>query len=561
LKIIYNRKTVAYLLIPGRHLVITTFQEEYYQDILKKPISKWNIIGDWKSEDTHISEIIFAVTSSNQENSRYNPIPFYIRAITVDRFAEWLYKITNIRSRLVGILHYGVTENFASNVIKHITEKTEGEISINPSNTIVLCSTPEVVKLYRELGYAILPSEYDFDLNKYIAVTPNDVIKKIAELNDEWSPAQSKEMGLSRTTSSVWRDYREIPKIVRRIWKDPLLTEEGSLTGTRDYSTYAIGMNHQALMDVKYGDIKNFIVSGKIVDEGCADGALLVPISKDYPDSDLIGIEITGEFTARFQERQRAGDFGGSFSHVHQRNLMDEIFEPRSIDTTICNSTTHELWSYGEQRNTLVPYLERKYKQLRNGGRLIIRDVVGPPNKSKKIYMWLDDKDGLNEDIFKPCAGQAELKKHLDNLSTNARFRRFAEDFLSDMRKSGRRDNSTKIKYREENVSGVSYFVLTLKDSAEFLSKKDYTDNWKSELNEEFTHLDFEEWKKLLQKVGFKIIEDSINSEKSSRAYVNQWIVENRYKNKAKIFEMINKKLIQIDFPVTNMVLVGEKSE
>ena len=82
-------------------------------------------------------------------------------------------------------------------------------------------------------------------------------------------------------------------------------------------------------------------------DSGLADeaSALLVPIARDFPDSDLVGIEITGEFMARCIERQRAMEFGGTYVHFHQRNITEPVFEPASIDTTICNSTTHELWS------------------------------------------------------------------------------------------------------------------------------------------------------------------------------------------------------------------------
>jgi tRNA G46 methylase TrmB len=76
-------------------------------------------------------------------------------------------------------------------------------------------------------------------------------------------------------------------------------------------------------------------------DQGCADGALLAEVSHDFPDSDLFGIDLSSEFASRFQERQRAGEFGGAYVHFFHRNLLDRIFEPESIDTTICNSTLH----------------------------------------------------------------------------------------------------------------------------------------------------------------------------------------------------------------------------
>jgi SAM-dependent methyltransferase len=143
------------------------------------------------------------------------------------------------------------------------------------------------------------------------------------------------------------------------------------------------------IIRLKYLDIRNGIRSGRIVDEGCADGALLAEISRDFPDSDLFGIDLSAEFASRFHERQRAGEFGGAYVHFFHRNLLDRIFEPESIDTTICNSTLHELWSYAEQEKTVRAYLAEKFRQLRPGGRLIIRDVGGHGEReSSGVRRW-----------------------------------------------------------------------------------------------------------------------------------------------------------------------------
>ena len=69
-----------------------------------------------------------------------------------------------------------------------------------------------------------------------------------------------------------------------------------------------------------------------------------------------------------FISRQRPGEFGGDYVHFFHRNLLDRIFEPDSIDTTICNSTLHELWSYAAQEKTVRAYLAEKFRQLRAGG-------------------------------------------------------------------------------------------------------------------------------------------------------------------------------------------------
>jgi len=173
----------------------------------------------------------------------------------------------------------------------------------------------------------------------------------------------------------LFDDFREVPQRIARLYQDPLTNQEGSLTETRNYSSYARGMNE--IIHLKYLDIRDGIKAGRIVDEGCADGALLAEISRDFPDSDLFGIDLSSEFAGRFHERQRAGEFGGAYVHFFHRNLFDRIFEPNSVDTTLCNSTLHEIWSYGEGEKSVRNYLAEKFRQLRPGGRLLIS--IGHP--------------------------------------------------------------------------------------------------------------------------------------------------------------------------------------
>ena len=68
---------MAFLLFPGRHLLNTTFQKKYLDRILSLSVGEMDILGpkNLNGKDK-IDEIIFAVTSANQANSRYNPVPF-----------------------------------------------------------------------------------------------------------------------------------------------------------------------------------------------------------------------------------------------------------------------------------------------------------------------------------------------------------------------------------------------------------------------------------------------------------------------------------------------------
>lgn len=550
---------MAYLLFPGRHLVTTAFQSNYLRSILQMPPAQLPYLT--KSTAAGVGEpldqIVFAVTSSNQAHSRYNPIPFHVRAIGVDRFARPLEMTFGIGYRIIGIPHYRPTPRFAEIVLKEIAAQTEGHLQLTPANCAVICSTPAVIEQYQALGFAILPAELNH--SSPLAATPHELMQTFVAAGEEWFASAELRQKLSTATFDLWQDFPDIPRRILRLWRDPLLTDSGDLTESRDYNTYAMGMSNMAIMRLKYQDIKWGLKPGKIVDEGCADGALLSLIARDFPDSDLIGIEITGEFLARCLERQRSGDFGGSYVHFHQRNITHQLFENDSIDTTICNSTTHELWSYGEQAVTLRAYLANKYAQTAPGGRLIIRDVVGPENGDREVYLWLNGQDGHNEAVFAEFAASDDLKSHLGAMSTKSRFLRFARDFLASERALGQRGPETALQYRLETIANQEYVVLPLRDACEFLSKKDYTDNWESEMHEEFAYWSFSDWQRELEAIGFRLLQDRSRPEANSRSYVNPWIVENRYQGTARLFHHDGQALQPLPFPPTNVVLFAEK--
>ncbi|HZD09723.1 MAG TPA: hypothetical protein VE553_00125, partial [Candidatus Binatia bacterium] len=150
------------LLFPGRHLLNTNFQAAYLRSVLQMPLQTLKFLdGEAPPAATPIDHIIFAVTSSNQQHSRYNPIPFHVRAIGVDRFARSLEQAFPFDYRIVGVPHYSPTSRFAEYVVKEIGEQSEGNLQLTPQNCVVLSSTPGVFEQFRALRFRILPAEYD----------------------------------------------------------------------------------------------------------------------------------------------------------------------------------------------------------------------------------------------------------------------------------------------------------------------------------------------------------------------------------------------------------------
>ncbi len=534
---------MSYLLFPGRHLVNTSFQEDYLKRVLSQPPASLPcFLPGTATLENPPAEILFSITSANQENSRFNPIPFHIRAVGVDRFARQVQAQSPFRYRVFGIPHYGHTKNFAAFTIKEIAYQSEQTILLTPANCLVLCSTPEVIRLYQELGFAIAPAEM-IETGNHPA-TPIEIIREIG-VRQDWRSGPLVMTQLAASHRSLFEDFPEIPRRIARLYQDPLTNQEGSLTATRNYSTYARGMNE--IIRLKYLDICDAIKHGRIVDEGCADGALLAEISVDFPDADLFGIDLSAEFAGRFHERQRAGEFGGAYVHFFHGNLLHPLFEAESMDTTICNSTLHELWSYAGQETTVRGYLAEKFRQLRSGGRLVIRDVVGPEDGDHAVFLWCSEEDGKNPS---PAALSAEKNRDegwIRSLSTRARFYLFAQDFIP----SGKN-----LTFEELQHAARPVFRLKLRHAAEFLSKKDYTDNWKSEMNEEFCFWSFSMWKDALGDTGFRVLENTNDAAAGSRVYVNPWIVQHRYEGHALLLDADGT---EVPWPPTNMVLVAEK--
>jgi hypothetical protein len=129
-------------------------------------------------------------------------------------------------------------------------------------------------------------------------------------------------------------------------------------------------------------------------------------------------------------------------------------------------------------------------------------------------------------------------------LSTLGRFLRFAQDF--------RREEGYALHYELEIVDGTTYAVLRLADACEFLSKKDYLDNWRSEMHETFCYWSFSDWCAAVERAGLSV-------QPASQAFTNPWIVEHRLKDKVRLFRRGGSALEALDWPVTNMLLVAEK--
>jgi hypothetical protein len=214
------------------------------------------------------------------------------------------------------------------------------------------------------------------------------------------------------------------------------------------------------------------------------------------------------------------------------------------VNTFTTFSLTHELESY-QGRAALERFIGLMYEQLAPGGRWVNVDVVGPPDGDHPVLLWLNRDDGRNDDWDgePQPRDRSAWKAYLGGLSTYARFLRFRRDF--------RHLEGYAMKAEEVQRDDRTMMRLSLRDACEFLSKKDYLENWQSEMHETFCFWSIDDWQRALHTNGFKV-------HCASHAFANPWIVQNRYQGKVSLHDD-SPTAEPLPFPVTTMLLIADK--
>ncbi len=525
-----------YILFPGRHHMLNNFQFTYLTDLLSKKLDKSELCsfgGDAPS--FKIKALIFAVTSSNHSNTRRNPHPFYLRSLAIHEFSETF----DIPVYIFGIEDVGIIDDFGSYTVKKINHEAEGILKLDTTNTLVLCTTT-VEDMYKKAGYTIIGEGLRVMEPPH---GPWDLVKKIAYAKD-WKTDKAILKDIHPASFEIWSWYH-LGDRVQMLYRDDLIGDDGDLTATRDYNSYVRLMDEIA--EIKFEETIDYIQAGRIGDIGCAVGSWmkLVMDVAQFHESDFYGIEISRHLYNVCNQRKENGEFSNPFTFFAQKNAVTGlVYEAQSMNTIHTGSLTHEIESYGS-REDLLQFIKNRYTELVPGGVWINRDVVGPEDKEEEIYLWLTDSDGRNEDWEEEIHDRDALDDYLNGLSTYTRFFRFAKDFRKE-------DKEYQYTFEQVQIEGKTYFKMRLGQACEYITKKTYTKNWKSEMHEKFCFWTYSQWTKEMQSVGFKI-------DRRSGYRRNLWIEKNRYREKIEIYKMKDGELVTQDYPITNMVLVAYK--
>lgn len=501
------------VLFTGRLHITTKFQQKELA-ALKGVSPKKFRIKITEPFDT----IVVVVTSADHKGTKRNPLAIERRVEALIPFLEAI----GMNYKIVSIPDIPDDKKWVDFVEKQIEYQSQESVSINPRNTVLFSSTPSVMNLFKKKNYKIIRAEINPD-GTYKTLRPFEVIDLLVNASRKWKAKNAKwKKYASNASINLYKKYN-LGEVIQEIYSEVLTTSEGELTETRNFRTY--GSQMDASMPMKWQEISPFIVEGKIVDAGCGTGTLLFYLSENFPEADVIGIDLSREFL-RYCEGQY---YPNHNVYVYRKNIISQNFRQDTIATKIFSSILHEVYSYNNySKQVIAKTLRNTYKELEGGGRVIIRDGVKPENKT--VYLLFNSKDGVLN------------AREVHKLSSEGRFLRFAKDF----KKGGG------IKYSIKYINGIKYYKTSLQDAYEFMNKKDYPDNWDVEVDEVYGVMTFREYCNLLNKIGYKIVN-------GSREILNPWIKKNRLEGKISIFEMKNKKLIPIEYPPTHMILVGEK--
>ncbi|GAA1616179.1 class I SAM-dependent methyltransferase [Actinoplanes couchii] len=497
-----------YVLFPGRHHLLTRFQAEYLHRLAAA------------TEAT----IVWAVTSANHDNTRRNPVPYHRREAAIERFSL----VSGLRSLVVPVFDTAPTDAFAEVTLKSIAVATG--IELTPADTVVACSTPEVAKLYELLGFPIALAEAE----PLLPVTPErpfDVLLRLAAGDESWRELAHP------ATIDVYQRYRLVDQ-VRTVVNDPLVGDEGGLTATRDYRTYVEAFADAA--ERKWTAVRRHVRPGRIVDIGCGAGSLLELADREpgLHESDLIGVEVARHLYQECLHKKAQGVFHNANVYFYQRNVLGgAIFADRSVDTTLTFALTHEIWSYGSRRESLLQFARRIFDHTAPGGVWINSDVCGPDDRGRQVLIWLADDDGDNP--AQPRHDLADLdaeavREYVSGLSTRARLDQFAVDFAFPFTFEAPEQGMVRIE---------------LGPAMDFLTRKDYVDNWLSETKEQFCGLSFAEWAELLAEVGFEL-------DPASAPIRNDWVIDNRIAPVADLMDLDGQPL---DWPTTHLLAVARR--
>ncbi|MEP7764648.1 methyltransferase domain-containing protein [Sanguibacter sp. 25GB23B1] len=523
---------VSFVLFPGRHHLVTSFQVEYLSALLAGTVEDTD---GFLVECAPGAQVVWAVTSSTHSGTRRNPVPAHRREGLIERVAL----AAGLPSLVAPVADVPPSPRFAQTVVAGV------EVSVGvrhtPQDTVVACSTPEVATMYRELGFRIAAVEADTGArgggdDAVGPARPWDVLELLADGDERWR-------ALAHPQTVEYFDRYGLVDAVRLVHHDPTVSSEGDLTTTRDYRSYTADFDDAS--DRKWEQVARYVRPGRVVDLGCAAGGLLERAARapELGESDLYGVDVSRHLVAEAEHRKAQGVFANPNVFFAQRNLLRApVFPASTVSTTLTVALTHEISSYGDGVADLRRLASRIFEHTAPGGVWINSDVLGPDDGDRLVHLRLDGPPpGTREAVDYDGWDRDAVTAHYSALGPAERLVQFAHDFPA--LSAGACD----VRWVEPDVA-----ELTLRAAMEFLYTRDYAGNYLSECHERFCDLTYDGWVELLTEVGFVV-------DPGSGPWRNDWLVDHRLSVGASLTDASTGEAVA--WPRTHVLLVARRPE
>ena len=519
---------VSFVLFPGRHHLVTSFQVAYLTALLAGSEADTDGVA---VECAPGAQVVWAVTSATHSGTRRNPVPAHRREGLIERVSV----AAGLASLVAPVADVPPSPRFARTVVASV-EASVG-VRHTPQNTVVACSTPEVAALYAALGFRIAPVEAAPGpiAGDAPAARPWDVLELLAAGDERWRT-------LAHPQTVEYFDRYRLVDAVRLVHHDPTVSSEGDLTQTRDYRSYTADFDDAS--DRKWAQVARYVRPGRVVDLGCAAGGLLerAARSPELGESDLYGVDVSRHLVAEAEHRKAQGVFANPNVFFAQRNLLRApVFPASTVSTTLTVALTHEIASYGDGVRDLRMLATRIFEHTAPGGVWINSDVLGPDDADRLVHLRLDGPAPSGPAVdYTGWDGDA-VTAHYSALGAAERLVQFARDFPA--LSGGRCD----VRWVEPTVA-----ELTLRAAMEFLCTRDYAGNYLSECHERFCDLTYADWVDLLTGAGFVV-------DPGSGPWRNDWLVEQRLSVGAALTDATTGEAVA--WPNTHVLLVARRPE
>lgn len=274
----------------------------------------------------------------------------------------------------------------------------------------------------------------------------------------------------------------------------------------------------------------HLLAQGKVADMGMGSGSGSLALASLYPGLKVVGVDINETMVKLASEKHKLDNL--SFI---TGDIAKECFEEASLHGIFNSSVLHHVTTFTDyDHDAAARALETQAKQLRSDGVLIVRDFLAP-KENPEVWLDLPNNDGDQSEVPQSCCTAKLLELFSKQFRKLSESPGFPIQIIS---------GSPELAIPANHIR----YQLSHRNAVEFLLRKDYKHDWDTEVLEEYTYFDKDQFETIFAKLGLRSL--------ASAPIRNPWIVSNRLRGKYKMWTLDGEEM---DYPATNYIIVGEK--